>query len=72
MGSEEKPDRDIESLLLEQAEQDRDPELDFDRFMKGVVETQDRKAKLVTEQESPIRKYNRLYRERAANRIRFK
>lgn len=64
--------KDIESLLLEQAERDHDPELDFDRFMVGVVESQEKADKKLVTEDSPIRKFNRRYRETAANRIRFK
>lgn len=63
--------RDIESILTE-IQENVDPELNFDRFMEGVVEKQSKNGgKLVTEEESPIRKLNRRARETPANRTRY-
>lgn len=64
--------RDLESLLTEVAESDVGGELNFDRFMEGVIKEQGRKQTTTTATEdSPQLRYNKLYRERAANRIRF-
>lgn len=72
MANKEIPDdRDIETILLEYAEGEREEELSFDRFMVGVVDEQTRKNTMVLEEESPLRKFNRRYREKAANRIRY-
>ncbi len=72
MATDRSEPRDIESILLEKAENEREPELNFDRFMQGVVETQTKKDRLILEsEESPQRKRNRLYGERVSNRIRF-
>lgn len=64
--------RDLESLLIESAERELGDELDFDRFMAGVVESQKRKHKtVIQEEDSPQLRYNKLYREKPSNRIRF-
>lgn len=66
--------RDLESLLLEQAERDHDDEMDFSRFMTGVVESQERSSKLIVETketETATRKLQRRRRESPMGKIRF-
>lgn len=60
--------RDLETLLTELVERENDPELDFERFMVGVVDKQTHAVSRAHEPETPQRKYARLYRESAANR----
>lgn len=72
MASNDQDPRDLESILTEQAESEVGDELNFDRFMEGVIEKQTQKQSVKTSNEdSPQLRYNKLYRERAANRIRF-
>ena len=73
MENDDRLARDIESLLLEKAENDRDPLLDFDKFMVGVVENQQRRnAPRGSEEDSPARKYNKLYGEHPHNRTKVR
>ncbi len=72
MAPDDQDTRDLESILTEQAESDVGGELNFDRFMEGVIEKQSQKqAAKTSNEDSPQLRYNKLYRERAANRIRF-
>lgn len=72
MTPDDKDTRDLETILTEQSESDVGGELNFDRFMEGVIDNQTQKRTVKTSTEdSPQLRYNKLYRERAANRIRF-
>jgi len=51
-------------------------DFDFTKFMEDIVEREERQAELVVEwqrgqDEHPARVYNRLYRERPQNRVRW-